>query len=89
MIIIGSRCAWETLDLALKYRSRGVVGIDFSGNPAKGDIQEFIPVLKKVKAEGLHLTLHFAEAFNPEESKVEKKQKQKQKYFSIFILILC
>ncbi|KAF1999831.1 Metallo-dependent hydrolase [Amniculicola lignicola CBS 123094] len=53
--------AEEVVDLALKYRSKGIVGIDLCGNPAVGDVRIFTNAFKRAKAAGLKLTLHFAE----------------------------
>ena len=53
--------AEEVVDLALKYRSVGVVGVDLCGNPARGDVRMFTQTFARAKAEGLKLTLHFAE----------------------------
>ncbi|KAH9878005.1 hypothetical protein J1614_003222 [Plenodomus biglobosus] len=54
--------AEEVVDLAIKYRSSGVVGVDLCGDPAKGDVRIFGPAFARAKAAGLKLTLHFAEA---------------------------
>ncbi|KAF2851345.1 Metallo-dependent hydrolase [Plenodomus tracheiphilus IPT5] len=54
--------AEEVVDLAIKYQSSGVVGVDLCGDPAKGDIRIFGPAFARAKAAGLKLTLHFAEA---------------------------
>jgi adenosine deaminase len=54
--------ALSVVDLALKYRSQGVVGIDLCGDPAVGDISIFQPAFEKAKSLGLKITIHFAEA---------------------------
>jgi adenosine deaminase len=54
--------AEEVVDLAIKYRSSGVVGVDLCGDPAKGDIRIFAPNFARAKAAGLKITLHFAES---------------------------
>jgi adenosine deaminase len=54
--------AMDVVNLALKYRSQGVVGVDLCGNPAKGDVSIFREAFKKAKEEDLRITLHFAEA---------------------------
>ncbi|KAK3675301.1 hypothetical protein LTR78_004811 [Recurvomyces mirabilis] len=51
----------EVLDLAMTLRTGCVVGIDLSGNPARGDVETFTPVFRRAKTEGLHITVHFAE----------------------------
>jgi adenosine deaminase len=54
--------ALSVVDLALKYRSQGVVGIDLCGDPAVGDVSIFQSAFEKAKSEGLKVTIHFAEA---------------------------
>jgi len=54
--------AEEVVDLALTYRSQGVVGIDLCGDPACGDVSIFQPAFHRAKKAGLKITLHFAEA---------------------------
>ncbi|MCJ1248366.1 hypothetical protein MMC30_005583 [Trapelia coarctata] len=53
--------AMEVVDLAIKYKSRGVVGVDLCGNPLKGDVSVYREAFTKAKQHGLKLTLHFAE----------------------------
>ncbi|KAF2011360.1 Metallo-dependent hydrolase [Aaosphaeria arxii CBS 175.79] len=53
--------AEEVVDLSIKYRSAGVVGVDLCGNPAVGDVRIFTPVFARAKTAGLNITLHFAE----------------------------
>ncbi|KAF1355865.1 Metallo-dependent hydrolase [Lizonia empirigonia] len=53
--------AEEVVDLCIKYRSSGVVGIDLCGDPAKGDVRIFTEPFARAKAAGLNMTLHFAE----------------------------
>ncbi|PGH06328.1 adenosine deaminase [Helicocarpus griseus UAMH5409] len=53
--------AMEAVDLAIKYRNRGVVGVELGGNPMKGDVSIFQPAFAKARTNGLKLTLHFAE----------------------------
>ena len=54
--------AEEVVDLCIKHRSAGVVGIDLCGDPAKGDVRTFTDTFARAKAAGLKMTLHFAEA---------------------------
>ena len=35
--------ALETVELAIRYKDRGVVGVDLAGNPGKGDVSVFGP----------------------------------------------
>lgn len=53
--------AMEVVDLAVQYRSRGVVGVDLCGDPSKGDVSIFKEAFQKAKLHGLKITLHFAE----------------------------
>ncbi|CAK45597.1 uncharacterized protein An08g06270 [Aspergillus niger] len=53
--------ALEIVDLALAHRARGIVGIDVCGNPTKGDVSVLREAFAKAKANGLGLTVHFAE----------------------------
>lgn len=57
--------AMEVVDLAIRYRSRGVVGIDLCGNPAKGDVAIYGPAFARAKQHALKLTLHFGEVASP------------------------
>jgi len=62
--------ALEVVDLAIKYRKQGVVGIDLCGDPAVGDISIFAPAFSLAHKERLNITIHFAEApqsSNPKE----------------------
>jgi adenosine deaminase len=53
--------AEEVVDLAIKYRSSGVVAVDLCGDPAKGNVRIFAGAFARAKAVGLKITLHFAE----------------------------
>jgi adenosine deaminase len=57
--------AKETIDLALKYKDQGVVGIDISGNSSIGQVQQIMPDLKRAKENGLPFIIHMGEV--PEE----------------------
>jgi adenosine deaminase len=54
--------AEEVVEIAIKYRSKGVVAVDLCGDPSKGDVSIFSSAFAKAKAAGLRITLHFAEA---------------------------
>lgn len=54
--------AEEVVDLAIKYQSAGVVGMDLCGDPAKGDVRVFGNSFARAKAAGLKMTIHFAES---------------------------
>lgn len=54
--------ALEVVDLAIRYRDQGVVGVDLCGDPTKGDPETFRSAFAKAKAHGLNVTIHFAEA---------------------------
>ena len=51
----------ETVNLALKFQHRGVVGIDLCGNPTKGDVATFRDAIARARSGSLKITLHFAE----------------------------
>jgi adenosine deaminase len=53
--------AEHVVDLAIKYQSSGVVGVDLCGDPAKGDVRIFANAFARAKTHGLKMTLHFAE----------------------------
>lgn len=53
--------AWDTIYLAEKYRNRGIVGIDISGDSMLGDIDVIMPALLYAKEIGLKITLHLGE----------------------------
>lgn len=53
--------AEEVVDLAIKYQTAGVVGLDLCGNPAQGNVRIFTDAFRRAKAAGLKTTLHFAE----------------------------
>ena len=53
--------AIEVVDLAIEFKSKGVVGVDLCGNPTKGDVSLYRDAFSKAKAHGLGLTVHFAE----------------------------
>ncbi|KAI1008938.1 hypothetical protein LB504_001778 [Fusarium proliferatum] len=57
--------AASTLELALRYREQGVVGLDLCGDPTArptGEISVFTPVFLEARKKGLGITVHFAEA---------------------------
>lgn len=53
--------AHAVVDLAIKYQSAGVVGVDLCGDPAKGNVGIYAQAFARAKAAGLKITLHFAE----------------------------
>jgi len=65
--------ALETVDLAIKWMEKGVIGVDLCGNPLKGDVSVFEDAFQKAKAAGLKVTLHFAEV--PTSSSEQELQK--------------
>jgi adenosine deaminase len=54
--------AQATVDLALKYRDRGIVGIDLSGDSTLGQVDNILSELKRAKQAGLYLTVHLGES---------------------------
>lgn len=59
----------KTIDLALRYRDKGIVGLDISGDSTVGQIESLVPELMRAKENGLFLTLHIGE------SPLEKNQR--------------
>lgn len=57
----GTEMAQDTVDLALKYRDRDVIGIDLSGDPTKGDWSQWHHALQRARDGGLKVTLHAGE----------------------------
>ncbi|KAI9763904.1 MAG: hypothetical protein M1840_009016 [Geoglossum simile] len=54
--------AMEVVSLALKFQHQGIVGVDLCGDPSKPcDVSIFHPAFTRAKAQGLGITLHFAE----------------------------
>ena len=56
--------AMEVVDLAIKYRDRGVVGLDLCGDPhaASGvEVRRFAGAFARAREVGLGVTVHFAE----------------------------
>ena len=53
--------AMGVVDLAIKYRGKGVVGVDLCGDPRRGDVSIFREAFTKAKGYGLKITLHFGE----------------------------
>ena len=66
----GALEAMDTVELALEmsqssnnlmqHRAK-IVGIDLSGDPSVGDVEELLPALKRAREGGLKLSLHVAE----------------------------
>jgi adenosine deaminase len=54
--------AQETIDLALTYQDRGVIGIDLSGDSTMGDIDLILPEFLRAKEEGLPFVIHIGES---------------------------
>lgn len=53
--------ALDVVDLAIKYRDRGVVAVELGGDPSRGDVSLFAEAFSKAREHGLRITLHFAE----------------------------
>ncbi|KAG9594270.1 Metallo-dependent hydrolase, partial [Aureobasidium melanogenum] len=64
--------AFEVVRLALKYRHLGIVGIDLCGNPARKPISHLRPAFAEGRAQGLGITVHFAEIAQEEPSELEE-----------------
>ena len=59
--------AQTAVDIAIAYKDKGVVGIDFSGNCYKGTWDEFLPMLQQARTAGLKTTIHAGEKDDFEE----------------------
>jgi len=55
-------CAQKTVDLALKYRDKGVVGIDIGDSSVDGNIINILPILVSAKAKGIPFVVHMGES---------------------------
>lgn len=64
--------AFEVIQLALKYRHLGVVGVDLCGNPARRPISHLKPAFVEANAQGLAITLHFAEIAQPDSDELKE-----------------
>jgi adenosine deaminase len=53
----------ETVDLAIRYREQGVVGVDVSGDSTLGNMDELVSEIHRAKSEKLLLALHLGESF--------------------------
>jgi len=54
--------AKQTVDLAIKYKDKGVVGIDISGDSTLGQVETIIPELQRAKQHKLYIALHMGES---------------------------
>ncbi|KAH0139688.1 Metallo-dependent hydrolase, partial [Aureobasidium melanogenum] len=64
--------AFEVVRLALKYRHLGIVGVDLCGNPARKPISHLRPAFAEARAQGLGITLHFAEIAQEDPNELEE-----------------
>lgn len=69
--------AEQTIDLALKYYGKGVVGIDLSGDSTLGDGKHVFPALIRAKENNLPITLHIGES---------KKETPEQQMMELLII---
>ncbi|KAI7854269.1 hypothetical protein BDC45DRAFT_509044 [Circinella umbellata] len=53
--------AFEAVDLAVKFRTQNIVGIDLCGDVHQGSFEQLRPAFDKARAEGFYVTLHFNE----------------------------
>ena len=56
----------KTIDIAYKYKDKGIVGIDLAGNEGYNKIDAFDSLLEKAHNLGLNITLHAGESQGPE-----------------------
>lgn len=54
--------AIQTVDLAIAYRTQGIVGIDLSGISNVGNAQDILPEILRAKKAGLLVAVHVGEA---------------------------
>ena len=55
------KLAEDTLDVALKYRSEGIVGFNLAGNEAEFSAEPFKDIFKQAHQSGLAVTIHAGE----------------------------
>jgi adenosine deaminase len=53
--------ALEVADMAARYATQGVVGVDLCGNPTRKNISHLSPAFAEARKRGIAITLHFAE----------------------------
>lgn len=58
--------AAQVLDLAIRFRDRGVVGFGIGGNEALGPATNFHHLFAEARRAGLHLTVHGGETTGPQ-----------------------
>jgi adenosine deaminase len=63
--------AGEVVDLAVKYKGQGVVGVDLCGDPTRGEVEVYRDAFARARADGLGITLHFAEVEARDGSELE------------------
>ncbi len=57
--------AWQLAELAVDRQNKGIVAIDLAGDEINYPVTEFVDVFRWVKKQGLHITVHAAEAGPP------------------------
>ncbi|TPX35664.1 hypothetical protein SmJEL517_g01949 [Synchytrium microbalum] len=62
--------ALDTIQLAAKYMSEGVVGIDLAGDPFADHYQTYSQAIKNAKSYGLKVTIHFCEIEGTEDESI-------------------
>ncbi|MBI2712536.1 MAG: hypothetical protein HYX41_06770 [Bdellovibrio sp.] len=67
----------ETVDLAIRYKDQGIVGLDVSGDSTLGEIKNLSAEIKRAKENGLFLALHLGES-SKETDSVEKQIDQQK-----------
>lgn len=56
----------EIVELAGRFREKGVVAVDLAGDEAHFPVEEHAAVFRRAKELGLHITIHAGEAAGPE-----------------------
>lgn len=64
--------AQQTVDLAIRYKDKGIVGIDISGDSTHGETTAIYAEIKRAKKAGLYIALHLGES--PEEIDTPEKE---------------
>lgn len=63
-----------TIDLAIRYKDQGVVGIDVSGDSTLGKVSDIASEIYRAKEESLYLSLHIGESLKEIDSPEKEKE---------------
>lgn len=74
----------ELFTMTARYgRQNGVVAVDISGHSNTFDIERFLPVLRKAKANGLNITLHYGET----DHDLPRTDKQRETFIEVLKIV--